>query len=461
MYGLDVNAVNVAISSLQRELNASEAALALIIGGYVFAYAAGLVSGGRLGDLLGYRCMFLIGTAGFTAASMLCAMAQNPLELVGARLLQGLAASGMVPQVLALITVTFSARDRSRALSWLAVTGGLSGVCGQVFGGLLLAANVCDLGWRVIFLVNVPIGALVFALALRFLPSVALGRRPRLDLTGAIGISGSLGLALVPLVLGRDLGWPLWSWISLGASVPAMILTVAWERRLSSAGGDPVVQLTLFHSRIYRLGLAVNAAFMVFFTSNIFLLSLFLQNGLGYSSLHAGLVFAPNALLTMVASLSTRRIAAKYSVRLLTVGCFVTGLSVGSLAVALNLCGGTMDEQWLIASLALTGFGNGLILPSLISVPLSGVPSADAGAASGTLSTTQQFAGVLGVATVGSLFFATLGANPTRVSYANAGELALWVGLIVIVAMTLLIRILARVMGVLSADTTAPCVEIK
>jgi MFS family permease len=208
MAGFDIWVVNVAAPSLQRDLHVSDAALQLIVGGYAFMYASGMVTGGRLGDLLGYRRMFMIGVASFATASLLCGLAQSPAELVTARLLQGLTGAAMVPQVLALITAIFPVSERSRALSWFGVTIGLSFVSGQILGGLLLQANVLGLTWRPIFLVNVPVGALALIAAVLVVPRAGGQRRPRLDPVGALGVSAALALALVPLTLGHDEGWP-------------------------------------------------------------------------------------------------------------------------------------------------------------------------------------------------------------------------------------------------------------
>ncbi len=181
MAGFDIWVVNVAAPSLQRDLHVSDAALQLIVGGYAFMYASGMVTGGRLGDLLGYRRLFMTGVASFAVASLLCGLAQSPAELVGARLLQGLTGAAMVPQVLALITATFPAPERSRALAWFGVTMGLAFVCGQILGGLLLQANILGLGWRAIFLVNVPVGAATLVAAALVVPRARGRRRPRLD----------------------------------------------------------------------------------------------------------------------------------------------------------------------------------------------------------------------------------------------------------------------------------------
>ena len=288
MAGFDIWVVNVAAPSLQRDLHVSDAALQLIVGGYAFMYASGMVTGGRLGDLVGYRRMFMIGVASFAVASLLCGLAQSPAELVGARLLQGLTGAAMVPQVLALITATFPAPERSRALAWFGVTMGLAFVSGQILGGLLLQANVLGLGWRAIFLVNVPVGAATLIAAAIVVPHARGHRRPRLDPLGAAGVSASVALALVPLTLGHDEGWPAWTWICLAACLPVLALTLAWERRLTRRGGEPLLDLPLFRDRAFSAGAALNFALLFFFGSFMFVLTLLLQAGLGQSPLRAG-----------------------------------------------------------------------------------------------------------------------------------------------------------------------------
>ncbi|GAA3465640.1 hypothetical protein GCM10018965_001920 [Nonomuraea roseola] len=211
MAQFDFFVVNVAAPAFERELHADAAALELIVGGYAFAYAGGMITGGRLGDQYGHRRLFVVGVLAFTAASLLCGLAATPLQLIVARLLQGLAGAVMVPQVLAVITATFPAGARARALAWYGAAGGLGSLAGQVLGGLLLHADVLGLGWRVIFLVNLPVGLVTALLAWRLLPGHESRAAVRLDPLGALGIAFTLGLVLVPLALGRTEGWPLWT----------------------------------------------------------------------------------------------------------------------------------------------------------------------------------------------------------------------------------------------------------
>jgi MFS family permease len=445
VYGFDTNVVNVALPALQHELGAGPVALELVVGGYAFTYAAGLVTGGRLGDLLGHRRMFLLGLAAFTAVSILCGVAGTATELVLARLLQGLAAAAMVPQVLALITTSFAGRERLRALAWFGVSGAVSGVLGQVLGGLLLGADVFGLGWRAVFLLNLPVGAVVYALAHRVLPRVAQARRPAFDAVGVVAVSGALAMALVPLIVGRGANWPWWTLVLLVASVPAAALALTHERRLAARGGDPVLDLTLFTHRTFSAGLGVAVAFMAFFSSNIFVTSLLLQNGLGLTPLQAGLAFVPFCLLGVVAPLfGGRLVAALGPAAVIRIGCAVDAAAILLLATLLSTDGAAVPVPWLVAGLALIGLGNTLVLPTYLGVTLSAVQPEQAGAASGTLNTTQQFAGVAGLAVIGTVFFAALGTDPHATRYAHAAATTLWIDLALVFAMAILTTLLPR-----------------
>jgi MFS family permease len=436
LYAFDANVVNVALPSLQRHLHAGSAALELVVGGYAFSYAAGLVTGGRLGDLFGYRRLFMAGMAAFTAVSVLCGLAQGPGELVAARLAQGLAAAAMVPQVLALITVTFSPAERTRALTWFGVVAGLSSVAGQVLGGLLLDANVLGLGWRPLFFVNVPVGAVVLAFAWRLLPRLVTGRRPPLDPAGAAGISGALALALVPLTLGHSAGWPAWTWIMLAASVPVMAATVRYELRVAAGGGVPLIDLSLFRSPGFSAGMGIAVAFMAFFTSSLFVTSLLLQTGLGLTPLQAGLAFGPFCLAAVITAILGGRLIGRYGARaVIRAGCGISAAGTALLAIALAAEGGTVSAGWLVGGLGIVGAGNSMILTAYLGASLAAIRPDQAGAASGTLNTIQQFAGVAGLAAIGAVFFALLGPRPGAVQYARATEMVLWTGLGLIAVM--------------------------
>jgi len=457
MAGFDIWAVNVAAPSLQRDLHVSDAALQLIVGGYAFMYASGMVTGGRLGDLFGYKRLFLIGVVTFALASLACGVAPTAGVLVVFRLVQGLTGAVMVPQVVALITATFPARERSRALGYYGATMGLGFVSGQILGGGLIQANIFGLGWRAIFLVNVPVGIIALIVAAVVVPKARGLRKPRLDPLGAVGVSGGLALALVPLTLGRDEGWPVWTWVSLALALPVLAATVAWERRLTRAGGDPLLNLALFRDRAFSAGLLLNFAALFFFGSFMFVLTLLLQSGLGLSPLHAGIVNLPLALTFIAMTLVGPRVAARLGPRSITLG--AVAAIVGALVLALTAAhyGGQLTGWETAPGTALIGIGQGLMVPSLMSAVLSHVRPEQAGAAAGVLTTTQQFSIASGVAVIGAVFYEVIGGAPTKASFVTGLTVVAWVDVAVLIIAAALTFLLPRGQG--SASVVRHAVE--
>ncbi len=444
MAGFDIWAVNVAAPSLQRDLHVSDAALQLIVGGYAFMYASGMVTGGRLGDLFGYKRLFVIGVVTFALASLACGLAPSSNLLVIFRLVQGLTGAVMVPQVVALITAVFPARERSRALGFYGATMGLGFVSGQILGGGLIQANIGGLGWRAIFLVNVPVGVLAVIAALIVVPPANGQRRPRLDPLGAVGVSGSLALALVPLTLGRDEGWPVWTWVCFAAVLPAGAATIAWERRLTRHGGEPLLNLELFRDRAFSAGLLLNFAALFFFGSFMFVLTLLLQSGLGLSPLHAGIVNLPLALTFIAMTLLGPRVANRLGPRSITVGAGLATAGTVALAIIALRSGGQLTGWDTAPATALIGLGQGLMVPSLMGAVLTHVRPEQAGAAAGVLTTTQQFAIACGVAIIGAVFYQVIGGAPTRASFVSGLQVVAWVDAALLVIAASLTFLLPR-----------------
>ncbi|GGV65947.1 MFS transporter [Streptomyces thermoviolaceus] len=416
----DFFVVNVAAPSLRSDLGAGATALELIVGGYAFALASGMVTGGRLGDLYGHRRLFTIGMAGFGLASLLCGIAVSPGQLIAARLLQGLTAALMAPQVLATITATFAPAERPRAIAAYGVTAGIGSIAGQLFGGLLLDADIAGLGWRVIFLVNVPVCTLVALCAPRVLPPAHSGRGAGLDPVGAVGLSAALALLLVPLALGHSSSWPVWTWLSMAGGVLFGALTLWWERALGTRGGSPVLDLTLFHGSSFRAGIIASAAFYIYFGSFIFTLTLLLQGGLSLGPVGAGLTFTPMGASYMVSSMVGKRLTARYGMNALIGGSAVIALGLLALLLRVQAAGADTEVAWICGCLCLVGLGNGVVLPSLIGAALLRVPPQKAGMASGALTTAQQFASSAGVAAVGAVFFAVAGDERPGTGYPAA-----------------------------------------
>jgi EmrB/QacA subfamily drug resistance transporter len=444
MAGFDIWAVNVAAPSLQRDLHVSDASLQLIVGGYAFMYASGMVTGGRLGDLFGYRRMFMIGVVTFVTASLLCGLSQTPAELVAARLVQGLTGAVMVPQVLALITATFPPVERTRALSWFGVTMGVGFVSGQILGGGLLSLNVLGLGWRAIFLVNVPVGIAALIASALLVPHAWSKRRPRLDPLGAFGVSGALALALVPLTLGRDEGWPVWTWVCLSLALPVLGLTLLWERRLARRGGEPLLDLPLFRDRAFSAGLVASFGLTFFFGSFMFVLTLLLQAGLGQQPFHAGVETLPLAATFTTASILGPRFAARLGSRSITLGALLAALGTLGLVLTGHGAGGQLNAWELAPASAFIGVGQGIALPSLMGVVLQHIRPERAGAAAGVLTTTQQFGIASGVAVVGAVFYGSLGGLPSRGTFVSAMEVAMTIDVVVLAVAAAITMILPR-----------------
>ena len=402
----DIFVVNVAAPSIQRDLHASSATLELVVAGYSFSYAAGLVTGARLGDMVGRRRMFIIGLAIFAAASLLAGAAPTSAILVLGRLAQGFGAAAMVPQVLSLLSVTFRPDERPRVFSLFGVTVGLGTVAGQILGGALLHFNLFGWGWRPIFLVNVPIGIGAIVLSRRLVPESRPDVADRLDPLGVGLLTTGVGAITAPLVLGQAENWPLWTWPSfvIGSALVGTFLW--WENRLGKRGGHPLLPLGLFEHRAFNIGLLVNLGFFSFFGSVLLTLTIFLQEGLRYSPLRAGLTFAPLGVAFALSSLRGRQLHARYGTNIISVGAATALVGVAGLAIVISVSGLAATSLELSPVLALIGIGNGLVIPLIVSGVLQSVPAAATGAASGVLTTTQQFSMTLGIAAVGTLFFA-------------------------------------------------------
>jgi len=290
--------------------------------------------------------------------------------------------------------------------------------------------------------VNVPVGAAALIAAALVVPQARGHRRPRLDPLGAVGVSASVALALVPLTLGHDEGWPAWTWVCLAACVPVFALTLAWERRLTRRGGEPLLDLPLFRDRAFSAGTAVNFALVFFFGSFMFVLTLLLQAGLDQSPLRAGLEAGPLALAFTTMSILGPRLAARLGPWSITLG---AGLDVlGTIALVLTCVryGGHLTGWDLAPATAVIGLGQGMALPSLIGAALSHVPPERAGAAAGILTTAQQFGVASGVAVIGAVFYTRLG--PGRASSVSAMTLAMAINALVVLAAAALTLLLPR-----------------
>lgn len=416
----DLFVVNVAIPSMQADLDANFAQIGFIVAGYELAFGVLLITGGRLGDLFGRRRLFVIGMAGFTLASALCGLAPSAEFLIGARVLQGLAAALLFPQVYASIRVNFDGDDSRRAFGLLGMTLGLAAIAGQVLGGWLVHADLFGLGWRSIFLINVPIGLFAIAAA-RTIPESRAPQRPALDWMGVALVSAGLTLLLVPLIEGPGQGWPAWSLLSLGVAVLLALFHRQQEQR-RMAGGLPLVDMRLLAQRRFALGAVL--VLLVYSTSSSFFLcfALLVQTGLGLDPFMAGSIFAPCSVGFVLASLAAPRLVARWGAQAIVAGAMAYAVSIGLLIAQVWMADAELVPARLIPVLVVVGAGQGFIMTPLLNLVLGFVDEAQAGMASGVISTVQQVGAALGVAVVGILFAAALTADEGMA--AQAGEYA-------------------------------------
>jgi len=394
----DVTIVNVATPSIHASLGASGAALQLVVGGYLIAVAMLLITGARLGQAYGYRRVFLAGVSVFTLASLACGLAPDPLALVVARVLQGAGAGVMFPQTFTGIQLHFTGTDRIRAIGRYAMVLSGGAVSGQILGGVLVSANVAGLGWRAVFLVNVPVGVLAVVAALRILPADA-ARSARLDLKGVVVLSASVLLLVLPLTLGRSAGWPVWAWVCLAASGPA----VAGFAKLETRVAAPLLNMHLLTVPVVRWGLVTMAVATSTYYGLMFVLAQYLQGALGFSPVASGLMFVPWVAAFGLAGQLVRRLPS--SRWLPAVGCGLLALAFAGSSAAL-LAGDTSGHIAAVLAplLGLGGLGLGIEFATVAGRMAAAVEPRYAPDISGVSSTLVQVGGSIGVAGVGALY---------------------------------------------------------
>lgn len=431
---LDSFIVIVAGPTIQNDLGASGSELQWILAGYQLTYAVCLITGGRLGDLHGRKRAYVAGMALFTGASIACAVATTPGSLIAARLIQGLGAALLLPQVYAVIVLLVATHSRHRVFGVLGVVIGLATIGGQLIGGLLIGADLFGSSWRPIFWVNVPTGLATLVFAIRHLPESRAAAARRLDLPGVVLLTTALLLLTFPLIQGRGEGWPWWTWVCLAASAAGFALFVRLERRTGARGGEPLVRISLFATRSFSVGLVLVLVIYAVLTSYYLVLSIALQAGLDMSPLEAGLVYTPAAVTFFVFSMVASRLAPRHGRRVLEVGAIVVATGYATTALAL-LTGLPFTPEVIIPTLMLQSVGGGLLITPSLNAVLAGIGADDAGVASGILSTAQQVGAALGVALIGIVFFGAF--DDLERDRSDAAALALGMASVLTCAMAL------------------------
>jgi EmrB/QacA subfamily drug resistance transporter len=405
MFVVDAFVVNVSLPSIRADLNATSGEMQAIMAVYLTAYATLVITGGRLGDIFGRRRIFVLGVLSFTATSLWCGLSGSGTELVLARLAQGAAAALMVPQVLATIHFLFPDAARSRAFAVFGTALGLGGAVGVALGGWLVTFDPAGLGWRSVFLVNLPLGCVIATTALLLMPRFEQREHTRLDLPGAVLLFLALAAIIGPMMAGRDLGWPVWIFVTMVAGAILLMLFLRLEHWIDGRGGQPLIELDLLADPAFLRGLATVFAFQFANLSFYLVITLYLQDRLGMSPFRAGSTVAVLALAFSVASRLAGRWVPKFGVRVLLIGTAIQLVALIDLA-CVAAWWPRSGSSVLVLPLSVFGFGQGLVMAPLSGVVLATVRPAHAGSGSGMLNTVHQAAGATGISLVGTVWFA-------------------------------------------------------
>lgn len=409
---LDSTIVNVAAPAIRQDLGGTYASLQWIAAGYTLALAVGLLTGGRLGDMFGRRRVLMVGLVGFVAASVACAFAASPEILIGARVLQGLAGAVFVPQCFGLVRDLFPPRDIGKAFAAFGPIIGLSTILGPVVAGVLVDADIAGTGWRMIFLINVPLGAFALVAGLKSLPATAaIARSARLDLVGTLLAGAGMLLLVYPLVQGRELGWPVWAVAMLASSVAVLAIFVVYQLRRTRAGGSPLVVLSVFAKRSYASGVVFVIVFFGAVVGFSLAVGLFLQLGLGFSPTRASVTMASWAIGAFIGSGFAATMMAKLGRTILHIGLGLMGVGVAGVYVVFRIAGIGVGGWDLAVPLVVFGAGMGMIFVPLFDIIMGGVEDHEVGSASGLLEAIQQMGASLGIAVLGTIFFGVIGAQ--------------------------------------------------
>jgi EmrB/QacA subfamily drug resistance transporter len=410
---LDATVVNVAAPAIRDDLGASYTGLQWVAASYTLTMAVGLLTGGRLGDMFGRKRMLQIGATGFVLASLACALAWNPEALIAARVLQGLCGAVMIPQTFGLIRDLFSPQEMGKAFAAFGPCIGIATILGPIVAGTLVDADVFGTGWRMIFLINLPLGLFALLVGQRVLPSarpIAAGSRS-LDWTGALIGGVGMFLLVYPLVQGREKGWPLWMFGMLVASVAVLGGFAYQQLQRAASGRAPLVRLSVFRKRSYASGVLFVIAFFGAITGFSLAVGLFLQLGMGFSAMRASLTMGSWAIGAFIGSAASGMLMGKLGRKILHIGLAVMAGGTALLYLVFANASTTMGSWPLVAPFLVYGLGMGLIFVPLFDIIMGEVADEEVGSASGALESMQQLASALGVAIFGTVFFGQGGAR--------------------------------------------------
>ncbi len=435
---LDALITSIAGPSIVRDLGGGETLIQWLAAGYTIAMASGLLIGGRLGDIFGRRRMFLIGMTGFTLMSLGCALAQSPEMLITFRVLQGLIGAVMLPQGLGMIKEMFSEEESAKAFGAFGPVMGLSAVGGPILAGFLVDGDFFGWEWRSIFAINIPIGIAAIFAGLRYLPASKPDRSVHIELTSAAIASGSMFLLIYPLIQGREKGWPAWTFAMIVAGLAGFLLLAYVERTRDRAGKVTLITPSLFTRRSFTMGLLTGMTMFGALIGSSLVFTLFVQVGLGYSPLKAGLAGVAQAVFMIVGFIGSQGLITSLGGRkVIQIGQLIVAAGFGVFVLALQWAGNDIGIAAMSPGLALLGLGMGFSFSPFFDLVLAGVEEHEAGSASGVLTAVQQLGGAFGVAVLGTIYFHVVessDASSRAGVFRDATTTSMLIGIILVVA---------------------------
>ena len=440
LYVIDIFIINMALPVIEQKLNASQSDVQLVIAGYLLGSACFLIPAARAGDFLGRKNVLFWGMFAFTITSCFCGLAQTPLTLNIARFFQGVSSAFMVTQSLSLIQELFpQPAERAKAIGWYGMTLSIAAIIGQMLGGYLVELDFAIAGWRLIFLINAPLGlASMWAIHKWVRQSSKVSVR-KFDGAGTMMLMLGIGALVYAITVGREAGWPFWSTLVAMAGALLLIIFFRHQRSKINRNEEPLMDVTIFRHRQFLIGLIAVLFHFMLHTAYLLMIAVYLQSGMGVSALVCGTYFIPHALLFMLSSLAASKLLVRFGKNTLLLG---LGIIMTSFILHIHLLNHQTEALMVISLIGLYGLGNGLVLPFLLNIVLDRVPVSDAGITSGIFSTFQQIASALGIGIIGGVFYQTLAGGDTFENYKHALDNGLFVGLafaIVVVGMLLLI----------------------
>ena len=405
---IDLTIVNVALPTIRADLGASGTQLEWVISAYMLAFAAALIVAGSFGDLFGRKRLFCGGIAVFGLASLAAGLSQSPDQLIGARVVQGVAAAAMIPQLLGTFRAIFDGEERGKAFSIYGATLGFASAIGLVLGGVLTEADLFGWGWRTVFFVNLPVALVSLVAAIRIVPESHDPEAGRPDLRGAALLAGAIVAIAYPLLEGRSLDWPVWIWAMLASGVAGLVALALVAERRPRPGIAPLLRTRLLRVPAFSAGLLVQGAFSAGLQGFSVVFVVWIQTGMGFSPLGAGLTLLAFSIGSFLLAPMAVPLAQRYGRAVLSTGGVLMAAGVLGVLLGANHVGTGSDPWPVVPGLVVAGAGLSLMIIPLVNVVLAAVPREAAGGAGGIFSTAQQLGGALGVAVVGTVFFSQL-----------------------------------------------------